>query len=517
MERTLGLLHWRNDTLRVEAFCEGADKILDAPGPDNTQESQLSSEVEGPKAWVSDRNYWMIEDGIDQEHWYDSDLDHLGFYRVLQSERFRVNSAGEMIGPSRQVHVINPSGASILAILRTAPHPHVDGLSDLISNYISSSPSPNLSMRVSDFWNPSFVINYNLPFFAIGPSSKQDKRVFPASKDKFRARYPLDSLKLQDPRSRLNGGDTLSFQEKLVLHEAVWALTTTGPSEPHWTAYCFHEDFFDEKSLSLEEQKEEEEDTDEEDEDSHTDDDYEDYESQDVGVDPIIDEAELRVNTWLPRQYSLTALAKQLDRIVGYHSHIHEVFKHNLEIYMASARDGSAETIYPSVKPAWKGFPELLTKVIFCNLKLIEAVENFLEKDVQLSQDGTPQGALWQSLRNNPKAMKSLRAIQNCIYRLRITGGKLEQIKESFEELRREKKFDQADEQKDRDKRSKEFAIAAFVFGILTLIAQVYSGKPQKNDKDSWPLFMAMVVLFVVICTGVFEDQLKDMDIKDVH
>ncbi|KAG9507978.1 hypothetical protein J7337_001535 [Fusarium musae] len=413
MDRNPGLLHWDHDTLCVEAFCRGAEGILDNPNPDSIQDDLLTKE-DRPGAWVSDRNYWLSQDGISKDHWYDEVLDRLGFYQVLKNERFRLNSAGEMIGPARQIYINNPDGASVLAILRTAPHPHADGLRDLLSNYISSSPTPNLSLRVSDFWNASFVLNFNLPFFAIGPSKKQDKRVFHNTKHPFRSRYPLDSLNLQDPRSRLGCGENFAFQDKLVLHEAVYALTTTGPSEPHWTSYCFDENFFEEENDG--------------DEDGDDQDEEDDDESIEASVDPIIDEAELKgpMNMWLPRQYSLAALAKQLDRILGYHAH------------MSSSRDSSAENGYPSVKPAWKGFSEVLGKVIFCNLKLIEAVDEFLAKDVQVHADGTPQGVLWQSLRNDARAMKSLRSIKDSLYRLRATGGKLEQIKESFEELRRE-------------------------------------------------------------------------------
>ncbi|KAF5689472.1 arginyl-trna synthetase [Fusarium circinatum] len=387
MDRTPGLLHWEQDTLCVEAFCENAHGILNGLDQERRQDSQ-ASQVEEPKAWVSDRNYWLCRDGMAQDKLYGPVLSRLELYQFLKRERFRLNSAGEMIGPSRQLHVTNPDG---------------------------------------DFWHASFVINFNLPFFAIGPSRRQDKRVFYTSNHRFRNRYPLDSLNLQDPRSRLGNGQNFSFQDKLVLHEAVYALTATGPSEPHWTVYCFEEDFFEEEDNK-------------DDDGGEGDDDDDDDESLDVSVDPIINEPELKepMNMWLPRQYCLAALAKQLDKILGYHSHVHEVFKHNLEVYMSSTREGSSGTTYPSAKPAWKGFPELLGKVIFCNLKLIEAVDDFLEKDVQVSLDGAPLGALWKSLRGDTKAMKSLRYIKDCLNRLRATGGKLEQIKESFEELRRE-------------------------------------------------------------------------------
>src|SRR6478752_5448734 len=52
MDRNPGLLHWEHDTLCVEAFCQGADGILDNPDPGRTRDNQLSNEV-GPEAWVS--------------------------------------------------------------------------------------------------------------------------------------------------------------------------------------------------------------------------------------------------------------------------------------------------------------------------------------------------------------------------------------------------------------------------------------------------------------------------------
>lgn len=85
MDRNPGLLHWEHDTLCVEAFCQGADEILDNPVQDRAQDNQLTKE-NGPEAWVSDRNYWLSQDGIAQEHWYGQVLDRLGFYQVLKNE-----------------------------------------------------------------------------------------------------------------------------------------------------------------------------------------------------------------------------------------------------------------------------------------------------------------------------------------------------------------------------------------------------------------------------------------------
>ena len=38
------------------------------------------------------------------------------------------------------------------------------------------------------------------------------------------------------------------------------------------------------------------------------------------------------------------------------------------------------------------------------------------------------------------------------------------------------------------------------VFAILSLIAQVYSGKPQKGDEASWPGYLFLVASFLIIC-----------------
>jgi hypothetical protein len=103
-----------------------------------------------------------------------------------------------------------------------------------------------------------------------------------------------------------------------------------------------------------------------------------------------------------------------------------------------NTRDGPSRNLNPSNKQDWKGFPELLGKVIFYNTKTIEEVENFLANDVQLSPTGVPQGVLWQSLRNDVKALKALRAIEEMLKELRGVGDKLEETKRSFKELRRE-------------------------------------------------------------------------------
>lgn len=107
------------ETLCVEAFCQGADLVLDGIDPTELLGHQLAN-VDEPKAWISDRNYWLLRD-IDAENpLYENVLGRLEFYRVLQNEvrmglvflaiiatntiqRFREGPSGEMIGPIRNL------------------------------------------------------------------------------------------------------------------------------------------------------------------------------------------------------------------------------------------------------------------------------------------------------------------------------------------------------------------------------------------------------------------------------
>ena len=68
----------------------------------------------------------------------------------------------------------------------------------------------------------------------------------------------------------------------------------------------------------------------------------------------------------------------------------------------------------------------------------VKEVDCFLKNDVQLSQASVPQGVLWQSLRNDIKALKALRAITENVKQLKRLGDKMEETKKSFKELRRE-------------------------------------------------------------------------------
>lgn len=107
------------ETLCVEAFCQGADLVLDGIDPTELLGHQLAN-VDEPKAWISDRNYWLLRDIGAENPLYENVLGRLEFYKVLQNEvrmglvflaiiatntiqRFREGPSGEMIGPIRNL------------------------------------------------------------------------------------------------------------------------------------------------------------------------------------------------------------------------------------------------------------------------------------------------------------------------------------------------------------------------------------------------------------------------------
>jgi len=161
--------------------------------------------------------------------------------------------------------------------------------------------------------NTSYVISFTLPFFAIGFSGRQDKRTLHDNKLKFRARYDLDSLDLEGLLPILGYTEDSLPEGKLVLHEGVYSFSTTGVTEEHWTAYCFEDEFFEGEPRLL--------------------DDEEEIESLEGCIDPIIVEADVKDTAaqWRPRQYSLVALATQLEKLHGYHANVNDVFRHCLD------------------------------------------------------------------------------------------------------------------------------------------------------------------------------------------
>lgn len=74
-----------NDKFYLEAFCKGASFLLDNSNIHALQNFHLAH-IDEPKAWVSDRNYWLSQDGAAVSTWYGNVLGRHDLYKVLQNE-----------------------------------------------------------------------------------------------------------------------------------------------------------------------------------------------------------------------------------------------------------------------------------------------------------------------------------------------------------------------------------------------------------------------------------------------
>ena len=260
----------------------------------------------------------------------------------------------------------------------------------------------------------------------------------------------MESFSKEELRSILTDTEDLEPEEKLLLHQGVYSFSATGVTEEHWTAYCFDDEFFESEPRILGDEEE--------------------TQSPEECVDPIMVEVDVRdtASQWRPRQYSLVALAKRIDKVHGHHTLVHEVFRHSLDSYVSrpcntyirlgsrpsvekqltyvlptckqtrSIRDNPNRNLSHSNEQALKIYPDLLSRVISYNNKNIKEVESFLEEGIQLDQAGVPQGMLWRSLRSDIQALKALRAITKNLKKLKRVGDKLEEIQRSFKGLRHE-------------------------------------------------------------------------------
>lgn len=126
-----------------------------------------------------------------------------------------------------------------------------------------------------------------------------------------RARYDFSLLFLETPDPPINQKGIAVFSSGAILHQVVYSLLVTGHNSNYWVAVCLDEDFSG-KELRLPHDNKGEND--------HADD------------DPITSEPCLEFTS--PQAYSLTALTRQLQRIVKHHGQVLECLRSSLTLYV---------------------------------------------------------------------------------------------------------------------------------------------------------------------------------------
>ncbi|KAL9574383.1 hypothetical protein ACKAV7_001537 [Fusarium commune] len=411
---------WERHVSNAESFCEHGDFALQHFVPTDQSNSRLSYAQE-PRAWVSDNSSSLqnhVSPGVNKI------LNNTELKEVLQIKPFGPDATDEVAVYTRRVYISNPNGASILALIRAVPVIQADGFRKLLASYFTTPPLPSLMLIDSDWWPPaSFIIAFNLPFFAISTTERQDHRKCGVNKN-LRASYSLEFLHLEKSAPGEESQESTTSSDNLVLQEGVFSLMVTGQSDDYWTAVCLDDDFFDEDPRLCDEET--------------------------PAVDPIIQIPPPSLGSfWSPRAYALLALVLQLEKIIEYHEDI----QHHLKISLDRYNDARME-------------------------------KKVSGEDLRVGQDEAFHGILWQGLQGDSSALKSLRNIKRLHTQLRTTGVHLEHLKVAYEavkhgeESRREvarseyvqrEQTDtetnnaQPDKNQDKDNTVLRIAIAAFV------------------------------------------------------
>ncbi|KAI3574145.1 hypothetical protein IWW34DRAFT_836884 [Fusarium oxysporum f. sp. albedinis] len=482
---------WERCVSNAESFCEHGDFALREFVSVDRSTSQLSY-AQQPKTWVSDSSP-SSQNAVSPS--VNRILNNFELKEALQ--RFDPDVTEEVAAYTRRVYMSNPNGSSILALIRGVPATQVDGFRKLLAGYFTTPPVPSLVLIDSDWWPPaSFIIAFNLPFFAISTTERQDYRKCGPNKN-LRARYSLEFLRLEESACGEEVQEDTNSSDNLVLHEGVFSFMVTGQSDNYWTAICLNDEFFEEDPGLLDDEI--------------------------PPVDPIIQIPPPSAgNFWSPRAYALLALGLQLEKIIEHHRDVHYHLKISLDRYNSMIKRGAITKDSLERIQEWRRrFPEVLASVMNSNSSLALQLHDFILEDLKVGQDEAFRGILWQGLQGDISAVRSLRTIKSLHTQLRSTGVHLEHLRVAYEaikhddERRREEarrdgirreeddsETNNARPAKDQNQDSTVLRIAIAAFGLqgLSLIAQVYASKPDKDDPSSLPGYLSLVVVLNIAC-----------------
>ncbi|KAI8417995.1 hypothetical protein FOFC_00557 [Fusarium oxysporum] len=312
----------------------------------------------------------------------------------------------------------------------------------------------------------------------------------------------LPPLQVDGFRKLLSGYLTTALVPSLMLidSEAVFSFVISGRSDNYWTAICLNDDSFDEYPR------------------------IDDDDITDVPTDPIIMKPDMGNPDlmWSPRSYALLALASQLEKIIEYHKDVQFHLSISLDHYGSMIKHGVITGDANRRLQAWRReFPEALGRVINFNTGLALQLSNFILEDLQVGQDEAFHGILWQSLQGDICALRSLRKIKSLHTQLRAIGVHFEHLKVAYESVKIESESQLEDAWRDHLRREDtdtetnnaqpnedqnnyntvlRIAIAGFGLQGLSLIAQVYASKPDKDDPSSLPGYLSLVIIFNIVC-----------------
>ncbi|CAM1504759.1 Fc.00g023500.m01.CDS01 [Cosmosporella sp. VM-42] len=491
----------------IEGFCIGAEPFLDSFIHLQTKldVESLTRDEQQPKAWVSDRN--LIPQDPNHPHQYEAMLSSPRFYELLRLARFSetVDPQNDVVvAPPRRIYIADPEGPSILSLIRTVPFSQARALRELFGHYVTSTPVPLIRVLEYPDWSTGvFSLHFNLPFYALSTTGKQDTRTIFKGKKPFRKMIDLGFLiPSQTGKEEIDGEDAIS-NGPAFLHEAACSLIVTGPHAQCWTAVCLNDEFFMEASKF--EPVKVNGPTDEVPESADDMEATESTRSEDLmalASDPITDVAG-EDSTASPRTYFLQGLAAALIGILQYQQDIHDWFQESIQKH----KDAPSNIVI-----GWrKRFQEVLKCVLERQSLSIDQLEKFLHQVALVGPSGVPKGHSMQSLASDNLAIKSLKSIIESLDELREVEQTLQRFMKSCEEARRERKDEHAEElklladyQKDLGRKLETLTFFGVAIGMLSLAAQLYSCLPENNSPNPAFWILPIITIFVgTIMVGI--------------
>ncbi|KAH7175759.1 hypothetical protein EDB81DRAFT_939873 [Dactylonectria macrodidyma] len=322
-----------------------------------------------------------------------------------------------------------------------------------------------------------------LPFYAFSTIDAPDIRTIPQHEGKgsvlLRNR---DELAFLSPSHYLNADS--SPQAQAYLHDTVCSIMITGQDDNYWTCFCFNEDSFEERDQQR----------------LQTEDDTE----QDGGAGDPITGTEETVASIFPRTYGLQALVSFLKTICEHQCMLQERFEESLTFFTKDLLQLRIKEIGPKEIHKWgKAFRSTSAQITARNTNILDKLKVFLDVEVGLDADAIPRGRLFQSLQDDPIAMRLLREIDDIRKDILEANQELIRYKETCDEFRRERKTDQfeeghslANEAQKLQQLLKAIAALQIVLSILTLAAQLFSAWGVSSRVG----FIILVLFIVVIC-----------------
>ncbi|EWG40970.1 hypothetical protein FVEG_15201 [Fusarium verticillioides 7600] len=178
-----------------------------------------------------------------------------------------------------------------------------------------------------------------------------------------------------------------------------------------------------------------------------------------------------------PRTFFLHTMTLSLTRVLDQHTMILEVFQ---DFIKRQARYLSKSAKQPNeFAENRRQLKEALRQVLNSITVLTWNVLEFLSNDPRKDLGGVPNGGDFPD-GSKPNDMETLlRRIKSLYGRLHDVQLAYEQLQAELTSISREQK---GLEQMYRDQRNQELTVAAFVFAILSLIAQIYAGRPSNRN-----------------------------------